>query len=78
MIRSTAHSQEGPTAYREAGSYDDETPVLTRLHGAYLPAHGLRETGVHHEIYLSDPRRTRPDRLRTFLRQPVASGPASR
>ncbi|MEU2385455.1 GyrI-like domain-containing protein [Streptomyces sp. NPDC012461] len=60
------------------GSYDDETPALTRLHGEYLPAHGLRETGLHHEIYLSDPRRTRPDRLRTILRQPVESGPDSR
>ncbi|MFF5361902.1 GyrI-like domain-containing protein [Streptomyces scabiei] len=53
------------------GSYDDETPVLTRLHRDYLPAHGLREAGLHHEIYLSDPRRTDPARLRTVLRQPV-------
>lgn len=30
-------------------------------------------TGRHHEIYLSDPRRTAPERLRTILRQPVAS-----
>ncbi|MDW8805159.1 GyrI-like domain-containing protein [Streptomyces scabiei] len=53
------------------GSYDDETTVLTRLHRDYLPAHGLREAGLHHEIYLSDPRRTDPARLRTVLRQPV-------
>ncbi|MET9778529.1 GyrI-like domain-containing protein [Streptomyces sp. NPDC006367] len=53
------------------GSYDDETPVLTRLHREYLPANNLRETGLHHEIYLSDPRRTDPARLRTVLRQPV-------
>ncbi|MFE7762545.1 GyrI-like domain-containing protein [Streptomyces sp. NPDC057438] len=53
------------------GSYDDETPVLTRLHRDYLPANGLREAGLHHEIYLSDPRRTDPARLRTVLRQPV-------
>jgi hypothetical protein len=56
------------------GSYDDETPVLTRLHRDYLPAHGLREAGLHHEIYLSDPRRTDPARLRTVLRQPVERG----
>lgn len=29
-------------------------------------------TGRHHEIYLSDPRRVEPARLRTILRQPVA------
>lgn len=34
-------------------------------------AHGLRFTGRHHEIYLSDPRRVRPEKLRTILRHPV-------
>ncbi|MGW1957905.1 GyrI-like domain-containing protein [Streptomyces sp. NPDC001920] len=53
------------------GPYDDETPILSRLHHDYLPAHNLREAGLHHEIYLSDPRRTDPAKLRTILRQPV-------
>jgi len=53
------------------GSYDDEAPVLARLHDEFLPAHGLAPTGRHHEVYLSDPRRTGPARLRTILRQPV-------
>ena len=34
-------------------------------------ANGLRFTGRHHEIYLSDPRRVRPEKLRTILRHPV-------
>lgn len=54
------------------GSYDDETPTLTDLHDRYLPGHGLRATGRHHEIYLSDARRTPSAKLRTILRQPVA------
>ena len=53
------------------GPYDDEGPLLATLHDEWLPAHGLRPTGRHHEIYLNDPRRTAPDRLRTILRQPV-------
>lgn len=53
------------------GSYDDEGPVLRRLHEAFLPENGLVETGRHHEIYLSDPRRTPAEKLRTVLRQPV-------
>jgi hypothetical protein len=53
------------------GSYDDETPVLERLHREFLPAHGLTFNGDHHEIYLSDARRTAPAKLRTILRQPV-------
>ena len=53
------------------GSYDDETPTLDRLHHMYLPEHGLTFNGHHHEIYLSDARRTAPEKLRTILRQPV-------
>jgi hypothetical protein len=53
------------------GSYDDEGPVLARLHGDYLAANNLRMCGHHHEIYLSDPRRTEPAKLKTILRQPV-------
>lgn len=54
------------------GSYDDEAPVLAEMHQRVIPERGLRMTGIHHEIYLSDPRRTAPERLRTILRQPVA------
>ncbi len=53
------------------GSFDDEGPVLDRMHGEFIPAHGLRMTGRHHEIYLTDIRRTEPAKLRTILRQPV-------
>jgi hypothetical protein len=59
------------------GSYDDEGPVLERLHQAFLPAHGLAPVGRHHEIYLSDPRRTEPAKLRTILRQPATAATSS-
>lgn len=53
------------------GPYDAEGPTLARLHQEFLPANGLVEAGHHHEIYLSDPRRTAADKLKTILRQPV-------
>lgn len=53
------------------GSYDDEAPTLARLHDEWMPQHGLTFNGDHHEIYLSDARRTAPEKLRTVLRQPV-------
>lgn len=53
------------------GSFDDEGPVLARMHDEFIPEHGLRMTGRHHEIYFSDFRRTDPAKLRTVLRQPV-------
>ncbi|MEV1119525.1 GyrI-like domain-containing protein [Actinosynnema sp. NPDC049800] len=56
------------------GSYDDEGPVLARLHDEWLQANGLRMTGLHHEVYVGDPRKTAPEKLRTVLRQPVRPG----
>lgn len=53
------------------GAYDDEAEVLARLHHEFIPGAGLRMIGRHHEIYLSDPRRVAPAKLRTILRQPV-------
>lgn len=53
------------------GSYDDEGPVLDRLHHEFIPANGLTFNGDHHEIYLSDARRTPPEKRKTILRQPV-------
>ncbi|MDQ6874977.1 MAG: GyrI-like domain-containing protein [Actinomycetota bacterium] len=53
------------------GAYDDEGPTLQRLHREYLPENGLTFNGDHHEIYLSDARRTEPEKRKTILRQPV-------
>jgi hypothetical protein len=36
-----------------------------------MPDNNLKEAGKHHEIYLSDPRRVAPEKLKTILRQPV-------
>jgi hypothetical protein len=53
------------------GSYEDETPVLADLHNNFIPNNNLKERGHHHEVYLSDPRRVAPEKLKTVLRQPV-------
>ena len=47
--------------------------AVARLHGKFLPAHDLVPNGHHHEIYLNDPSRVAPEKLRTVLRQPVRS-----
>lgn len=54
------------------GPYADEAPTIARLHNEFLPANGYVETGHHHEIYLGDPRKTAPEKLKTVIRQPVA------
>lgn len=53
------------------GSYDDEGPLLAKLHDEVMPQMNLTFNGPHHEIYLGDPRRVAPEKLRTILRQPV-------
>lgn len=53
------------------GSYEDEAPVLQRMHDQFMPREELMPAGKHHEIYLSDPRRVAPENLKTVLRQPV-------
>jgi hypothetical protein len=53
------------------GSYDAEAATLAHLHDEVMPARGLTWNGRHHEIYLSDPRKVAPEKLKTVLRQPV-------
>ncbi|MGZ8179574.1 GyrI-like domain-containing protein [Williamsia sp. SKLECPSW1] len=60
------------------GPYEAEGPVLARMHDDFIPAHDLEMTGRHHGIYLGDPRRAAPERLRTILRQPVRRQPVRR
>ena len=53
------------------GPYSAETATIEAMHG-FAAAQGRTLRGRHHEIYLSDPRRVPPERLRTIIRQPVA------
>lgn len=64
--------EEGPCLQAlHIGSYDDEGPLLAMLHREVIPSGGYDFAGRHHEVYLSDPRKTSSDRLKTVIRQPV-------
>jgi hypothetical protein len=52
------------------GPYDQETRTVAEMK-AFAEQQGLTFHGRHHEIYLSDPRRIAPEKLRTILRTPV-------
>ncbi len=52
------------------GPFKDEGPTISALH-EFAKENGFKLTGKHHEIYLSDPRRTAPEKLKTVIRQPV-------
>ena len=51
------------------GPYADEAPTIQKLHDHILELGG-ELTGKHHEIYINDPSRTAPERLKTVIRQP--------
>lgn len=66
------HYAEGRSVqFLHIGPYRDEGPTIAQMHQSFIPAHGFTPTGRHHEIYLSDPRKTVEEKLRTVVRQPV-------
>jgi len=52
------------------GPYDAEGPTIERMH-QFAYEKGYELAGKHHEIYLGDPRRTAPEKLKTVLRHPL-------
>ena len=52
------------------GPYSAEGPTIERLH-KFIREKGYGLRGRHHEIYLSDPRRSKPGKLKTAIRQPI-------
>jgi hypothetical protein len=52
------------------GPYSEEGPTIANLH-AFLKEQGYTFNGKHHEIYIGDPRKSKPEKLKTIIRQPV-------
>jgi hypothetical protein len=52
------------------GPYAEEKSTIEKMH-RFAEEQGYRLRGKHHEIYIGDPNRTSPERLKTVLRQPV-------
>lgn len=52
------------------GPYSEEEASVTLMDN-YAQEHGYRQSGKHHEIYMGDPRRAAPDKLKTIIRHPI-------
>ena len=52
------------------GAYSDEGPTIARMH-QYIKDNGYATNGKHHEVYLGDPRRNAPEKLKTIIRQRI-------
>lgn len=52
------------------GPYAEEPPTVRKLHD-FIEEKGYTFSGLHHEIYLGDPRKAAPEKMKTIIRQPV-------
>jgi hypothetical protein len=69
-IRLESYTEGLAVQIMHIGPYAEEAPTVQKLHAA-AREHGCELRGKHHEIYLGDPRKSNPDKLKTVLRQPV-------
>ncbi|MCC6805129.1 MAG: GyrI-like domain-containing protein [Anaerolineae bacterium] len=70
LIRWAVFDEGAAAQIMYIGPYSAEAPTIARLH-EYIAAQGYALSGKHHEIYLSDPNRSAPEKLKTIIRQPI-------
>jgi hypothetical protein len=70
-VRFESFSEGKAAQIMHIGPYSAEGPNIQRLHQKITEIGG-KLSGKHHEIYLSDPRRVTPDKMKTVLRQPYS------
>jgi hypothetical protein len=69
-LRLETYDEGSAVQIMHIGPYAAEGPTIARMH-AFIAENGYEPAGKHHEIYLSDPRRTAPEKMKTVLRQPI-------
>lgn len=70
-IRFSSYDEGRAAQVMYVGPYSDEGPTIEKLHDFISEQGGtLKGAKRHHEIYLGDPRRTAPEKLKTIIRQP--------
>lgn len=69
-VRFKTYHEKDAVQVMYLGAYADEGPTIAALH-EFARQNGFQLSGKHHEIYLGDPRRTAPEKLKTIIRQPV-------
>jgi hypothetical protein len=70
QVRGESYAEGLSAQILHIGSFSEETANIQKIH-TFMKERGYDFNGKHHEIYLSDPRRTAPEKLKTIIRQPV-------
>jgi len=71
LMRFQAFKEGKAAQTMHIGPFTEEGPTIEKVH-AFIESSGSRMVGKHHEIYLSDIRRTAPEKWKTIVRQPMA------
>ena len=70
-IRFESYKEGKSAQMMHIGPYLAEAPNIMKIH-EYIKSNGHKLSGKHHEIYLGDPRKSAPEKLKTVIRQPYA------
>ena len=70
QVRLEPYEEGNSVQLLHVGAYDQEGPDLAKME-QFAADHGFTYIGKHHEIYFGDPRRSKPENLKTVLRHPV-------
>lgn len=71
LVRFESFTEGKAAQILHIGPYAAEGPTIARVH-QFIADQGSQRIGKHHEIYLSDMRRTAPEKLKTIIRQPMS------
>ena len=71
LVRFESFSEREVAQIMHIGPFSEEGPTVEKVH-TFIGNSGRQQSGKHHEIYLSDIRRTAPARLKTIIRQPMS------
>jgi len=71
LVRSEAFREGKAAQIMHIGPFSEEGPTIEKVH-SFIESSGCSRVGKHHEIYLSDMRRTAPEKWKTIVRQPMA------
>jgi len=69
-VRFESFAEGLTTQIMHLGPYSAEGPTVQKLHD-FIEQNGYQRRGKHHEIYLNDPRRVAPEKMKTIIRQPI-------
>lgn len=69
-IRFESFSEGKAAQIMHIGPFSEEGPTIEKVH-TFIKENGFNRSGKHHEIYVSDMRKTASEKLKTIIRQPM-------